>query len=160
MSSAFDDLACFDDEDLIGASNCRETVSDDKSCAALPQSIQAFLDQRLDLRRRQPRLQRLPRGARVALAKGDTALATSLLQGLKLAVTRQKLAFGMWESLSGERMLLARLYLAKGQTSEAAFIARAMLHGEPIAFLYFRGQSQHILDQIDPSSALRRAVPR
>jgi tetratricopeptide (TPR) repeat protein len=84
-------------------------------------------------------------GARAALATGDTARAVSLLQGLRITVPREGLAFGFWEPLAGERMLLARLHVAQGRRSEARAIARDLGHAEPIAFLYFRPERLHIL---------------
>src|SRR6266700_6768397 len=46
MSAAFDDAAGFDDENLFGAANGRESMSDDKCRAATHQVTQPFLNQR------------------------------------------------------------------------------------------------------------------
>ena len=47
VGSAFDYLAAFHYQNLIGAANGREAVRDDERGAAMPQRAQTFLDQRL-----------------------------------------------------------------------------------------------------------------
>jgi len=56
--------------------------------------------------------------AHVALAEGDTARAIRLLDGLSPNVRRGSLYYP-WESLGLERLLLARLLLARGRYSDA-----------------------------------------
>ena len=56
--------------------------------------------------------------AHVALSEGDTALAIRLLDGLTPTARRGSLYYA-WESLGFERLLLARLLLARGQYSDA-----------------------------------------
>ena len=49
VRATFDDLAVFEDQDLIGAADGREAVGDDEGGAALAQIPKAFLDQRFAL---------------------------------------------------------------------------------------------------------------
>jgi len=56
--------------------------------------------------------------AHVVLSEGDTALAIRLLDGLTPSARRGSLYYA-WESLGFERLLLARLLLARGRYSEA-----------------------------------------
>ena len=44
MSSLFDDVAVFHDEDKVGVANGRETVSDDERSTALSKFLESFLD--------------------------------------------------------------------------------------------------------------------
>ena len=46
---ALDDLAAFEHQDLVGAADGRQPVRDDERRAALPQRLQAVLNQRLAL---------------------------------------------------------------------------------------------------------------
>src|SRR6202171_6758647 len=46
VGAAFDDAAFFDNEDLIGAADGGEPVSDDKGCPSAHQVTQTFLNQR------------------------------------------------------------------------------------------------------------------
>ena len=47
MGATLDDFAVLEDEDLIGAADCRQAVRDDKCGAAMAQRVQAVLDERL-----------------------------------------------------------------------------------------------------------------
>jgi DNA-binding SARP family transcriptional activator/tetratricopeptide (TPR) repeat protein len=63
--------------------------------------------------------------ARVALLRGDTARALSLLQALK-PTARPADVWTPWESLAGERMALAELLYAAGRYEEAIRVASTL----------------------------------
>jgi hypothetical protein len=63
--------------------------------------------------------------ARVALARGDSAGALRRLNALVPTTDMDDLAWKPWESLGGERMLLARLLLARGEARAALDAASA-----------------------------------
>ena len=76
-------------------------------------------------------------GARAALAGGDSAGAMRLLQGLVPTTGRGALTWNPWESLGGERMLLAQLRLARGEFAEAMRLARNFDAPAPIPYLIY-----------------------
>jgi tetratricopeptide (TPR) repeat protein len=74
--------------------------------------------------------------ARVALAQGDTAGALEQLRAL-VATTDDwtALAWNPWEALGGERLLLARLLLAKGKALAALQVASNFDAPSPVTYL-------------------------
>jgi hypothetical protein len=62
--------------------------------------------------------------ARAVLARGDSAGALRLLEELVPTAGRGALTWSPWESLGGERLLLAQLRLARGEFAEAIRVAR------------------------------------
>ena len=61
--------------------------------------------------------------ARLLLARGDTAAAIDGLRSLHPVAPLNLLLWGYWEPMSAERLLLARLFLARGRPAEAMRIA-------------------------------------
>ena len=61
--------------------------------------------------------------ARLLLASGDTAGALARFEALWPTGTRADVAWRPWESLGGERLLLARLRLARGDSTGAVQVA-------------------------------------
>jgi serine/threonine-protein kinase len=71
----------------------------------------------------------------LAVARGDSAGAVPRLSGLIAETQSGGLAWDLTYPLAPERMLLARLLLARGDYAEAERVASAFDHQEPIAFL-------------------------
>jgi hypothetical protein len=68
---------------------------------------------------------------------GDTLGAIALLRGLAPRAPAIDLTWGEWESLAGERLLLARLLLARGEAREALRVAATHDHPQPIENLLY-----------------------
>jgi len=79
-----------------------------------------------------------------AMAEADTAAAISALEALTPVDPPTGLAWRVWEGLGAERVLLAQLYLARGDFERAIEVATVLDHPQPIAFLPFRPQSLRI----------------
>jgi tetratricopeptide (TPR) repeat protein len=62
--------------------------------------------------------------ARAALASGDSTRAVKLLQELVPTAGRGALLWNPWESLGGERLLLAELRMARGEFAETISLTR------------------------------------
>ena len=76
--------------------------------------------------------------ARATLARGDSTQAIRQLRALTpTATSHQDLAWDPWESLGGERLLLARLLLARGQTAEALDVAGGFDSPVPVSYLMY-----------------------
>jgi hypothetical protein len=76
--------------------------------------------------------------ARATLASGDSAEALRLLRALvPTASSHQDLTWNPWESLAGERLLLAQLLLAHNQMDEAIQVAANFDSPVPIAYLMY-----------------------
>jgi Flp pilus assembly protein TadD len=75
--------------------------------------------------------------ARAALARGDSAGALKLLQELVPTTGRGALIWNPWESLGGERLLLAQLRLAHGEFAEAIRIARNFDAPAPVPYVLY-----------------------
>ncbi|MGH7534176.1 MAG: tetratricopeptide repeat protein, partial [Gemmatimonadales bacterium] len=76
--------------------------------------------------------------ARATLARGDTAAALEQLRRLSPnATSNQDLTWNPWESLGGERLLLARLLLARGRPAEARDVAANFDSPVPITYLMY-----------------------
>jgi hypothetical protein len=74
--------------------------------------------------------------ARVALAQGDTAGALAQLRVLvPTAGDWDALAWNPWEALGGERLLLARLLLARGEARAALQVASNFDAPSPVTYL-------------------------
>jgi hypothetical protein len=74
--------------------------------------------------------------ARVALAQGDTAGALVQLRALvPTADDWDALAWNPWEALGGERLLLARLLLARGEAQAALQVASNFDAPSPVTYL-------------------------
>ncbi len=74
--------------------------------------------------------------ARVALAQGDTAAALAQLLALvPTADDWDALAWNPWEALGGERLLLARLLLARGEAQAALQVASNFDAPSPVTYL-------------------------
>jgi serine/threonine-protein kinase len=76
--------------------------------------------------------------ARLLLARGDTAAAIDRLRALHPVAPLDLLLWGHWESMSAERLLLARLLLARGRPAEAMGVATtfdAARSGTDLAYL-------------------------
>jgi len=75
--------------------------------------------------------------ARAALARGDSAGALKLLQQLVPTAGRGALIWNPWESLGGERLLLAELRLARGEFVEALRLARNFDAPVPVSYVLY-----------------------
>jgi tetratricopeptide (TPR) repeat protein len=75
--------------------------------------------------------------ARAALTGGDSAGATKLLQELVPTTGRGALTWNPWESLGGERLLLAELRLARGEFAEAMRVARNFDAPAPVPYVLY-----------------------
>jgi hypothetical protein len=78
--------------------------------------------------------------ARATLAGGDSAGAMKLLQELVPTTGRGALTWNPWESLGGERLLLAELRLARGEFAEAMRVARNFDAPGPVPYVLSPGQ--------------------
>ena len=75
--------------------------------------------------------------ARAVLARGDTARALVLLAALAPDTNRSPLTWDPWESLGGERMLLARLLFARGRYAECYRVASDFDAPEPVPYVMY-----------------------
>ncbi len=75
--------------------------------------------------------------ARAALARGDSAGALKLLEELVPTTGRGALTWSPWESLGGERLLLAQLRLARGEFAEAIRVARNFDAPAPVPYVLY-----------------------
>jgi hypothetical protein len=75
--------------------------------------------------------------ARLALLDGDSAQAIVLLRGAVPAGSGTLTEWGLQEPFGGERLLLARLLLARGQADEALQVATRLDHPRPEVYLVF-----------------------
>jgi tetratricopeptide (TPR) repeat protein len=76
--------------------------------------------------------------ARVTLARGDSTEALRQLRALTpTATSHQDLTWNPWESLGGERLLLARLLLARGQAAGALEVASGFDSPVPVSYLMY-----------------------
>jgi eukaryotic-like serine/threonine-protein kinase len=76
--------------------------------------------------------------ARATLARGDSTEALRQLRALRpTATSHQDLTWNPWESLGGERLLLARLLLARGQAAEALGVASGFDSPVPVSYLMY-----------------------
>jgi hypothetical protein len=90
-----------------------------------------------------------------ALARADTSAAITRLEALAPVDLAKDLAWGVWQGLGAERMLLARLYFARQEFERAILVAGVLDHPQPMAFLPFRPESLRI--RADAAEALGRA---
>jgi tetratricopeptide (TPR) repeat protein len=76
--------------------------------------------------------------ARATLARGDSTEALRLLRALTpTATSGENLTWDPWESLGGERLLLARLLLARGQAAGALEVASGFDSPVPVSYLMY-----------------------
>jgi hypothetical protein len=75
--------------------------------------------------------------ARLDLLRGDSAKAMLALQRLTPVGTPSDIGWGIWESLPAERLLLARLLLARGLDEEALRVAGSFDHQAPLINVMF-----------------------
>lgn len=75
--------------------------------------------------------------ARVALAAGDSNVALGRLQTLVPDTGRAPLTWNAWESLGGERMLLAELLMASGRYAEAWRVASNFDAPAPVPYTMY-----------------------
>ena len=76
--------------------------------------------------------------ARATLALGDTTAAIERLGRLvPTTPSHQDLSWNPWESLGGERLLLAELLLARGKPAAAYEVAEAFDSPAPVAYLMY-----------------------
>lgn len=76
-------------------------------------------------------------GGHLALARADTNAALRHLEGLRVDAPFEAVEWGLVEPLPVERLVLARLALARGDFAQAQRIASAFDHPGPVAFLPF-----------------------
>jgi hypothetical protein len=75
--------------------------------------------------------------AYLSLARGDSSNAARTLGALRANVPSALLEWGLVEPLPVERLLLARLALARKDFAEADRIASVFSHPAPVAYLPF-----------------------
>ena len=75
--------------------------------------------------------------ARATLARGDTAQALVQLAALAPDTSRTPLTWNPWESLGGERMLLARLLFARGRYAESYRVASELDAPDPVPYVMY-----------------------
>ena len=75
--------------------------------------------------------------ARAALARGDSAEALKRLQALIPNAGRAALTWEPWQSLGGERLLLAELRLARSEFAEAIHIGRNFDAPGPVPYVLY-----------------------
>ena len=92
--------------------------------------------------------------ARVALAAGDTAAALAGLSELRPSAPPSDIGWAPWETLGAERLLLARLRLARGDTTGARLVASGFDAAAPIDLLYLR-PSLEVRAASDPEARRR-----
>jgi hypothetical protein len=63
--------------------------------------------------------------ARLLLAQGDTTAALDSLRAIRPIAPLHVLIWGHWEPLAAERLLLAKLLLARGRAKEALDVAQS-----------------------------------
>jgi hypothetical protein len=73
----------------------------------------------------------------LALARGDTITALRHFRVLRLDAPRDAVEWSLVESLAIERLLLARLAIARGDYAEAHRVAGVFDHPAPVAYLSF-----------------------
>ncbi len=90
-----------------------------------------------------------------ALARGDTTEAIERFAGLTSGDSPLDLAWGLWQSVGAERLMLARLLLERGEYGAALRVAGKLDHPQPVIFLAYRPESLRI--RADAASALGQA---
>jgi hypothetical protein len=76
--------------------------------------------------------------ARATLARGDTVAAIQQLAALEpTTASDQDLTWNPWESLGDERLLLARLLLARGRAAEALAVASNFDSPVPMSYIMY-----------------------
>jgi tRNA A-37 threonylcarbamoyl transferase component Bud32/tetratricopeptide (TPR) repeat protein len=75
--------------------------------------------------------------ARATLARGDSAKALILLSALAPDTNRSPLTWNPWESLGGERMLLAQLRFARGEYAESYRVATDFDAPDPVPYVMY-----------------------
>ena len=75
--------------------------------------------------------------ARSRVMAGDTTAAIALLSTIRSVAPEVQIAWGLWEPLAPERLLLARLLAAKGQGREVARVQDAFSGTRPMVFRLF-----------------------
>ena len=75
--------------------------------------------------------------ARVALGTGDTAAARARLQALRPTAPKDELQWSPWESLGGERLLLARILLSQGAAADALDVTAEFDAPAPVAYALY-----------------------
>jgi protein kinase-like protein len=79
--------------------------------------------------------------ARLALSRGDTSRAEAILKDLAPVGTRSDLAWGLWEPLASERLLLAQLLFARGDYGESLGVASEFDYPQSVIFLLYLPES-------------------
>lgn len=79
--------------------------------------------------------------AQLLLLNVDTAAAIRALEALRPTAPREELVWSLWEPLAGERLLLARLLLAKGQFPRAHLVAGSLDAPGIMAYERYRAES-------------------
>jgi tRNA A-37 threonylcarbamoyl transferase component Bud32 len=98
--------------------------------------------------------------AHLALVRSDTALAIRLLRTIAPIAPFDSLTWLLADALPIERLLLARLLLARGATAEAFHVATAFDHQGPISYVPFVPLSLAIRVQAADALGWRSAAAR
>jgi hypothetical protein len=75
--------------------------------------------------------------ARLVLLRADTARALALLGALEPRGEAADIGWDFWAALGEERLLLARLLLAKGRAGEALRVAGVFDSQQPISYVLY-----------------------
>ena len=79
--------------------------------------------------------------ARLTLARGDSTGAIAALRAVRPNGPRREIAWQPWEGLGLERLLLAELLVARGQSADALKIASQLDATEPLPYLVYLRRS-------------------
>jgi len=96
--------------------------------------------------------------ARAAAARGDTTRAIELLSALTPTASSYGLRWNPWESLGGERVMLAELLLARGAAADAFRVASYLDAPAPIPYVMYLPASLDLRARAARSLGYQRAA--
>jgi len=103
--------------------------------------------------------------ARAVLAAGDSTRALGLLEALVPEVGRTPLTWNPWESLGGERLLMAQLRFARGEFKKAWIVAEGFDSPGPVPYLLYvpaslslRARAAQAMGDVQSVRVLRRRL--
>jgi len=80
----------------------------------------------------------------VALVQADTATAIDRFAALTPVAPPSELEWGIWQSLGAERLMLARLWLARGEYENALRVAEYIDHAQPVIYIAYLPESLRV----------------
>jgi tetratricopeptide (TPR) repeat protein/tRNA A-37 threonylcarbamoyl transferase component Bud32 len=98
----------------------------------------------------------------MSLAQADTAVAIDRFEALAPVAPPGELAWRLWPSLGAERMMLAKLWFARGEYDKALRVAEYLDHPQPVIYMAYlpeslelRLQAAEALGEEGPAAAYR-----